>query len=93
MIALHVAYDRKSDTISSIEGAAPEEWVAVCERFDHDVHRIRDANGREVAEKEEAYTGLFQCIDEANRDSFYLVFEDRHLYRRRHKSFYQKLGR
>jgi hypothetical protein len=92
MIALHVAYDRKTDTISAIEGASREEWADVCERFGHDVHRIRDASGREVLEKEDAYTGLYQCIDDANREQFYLVFEDRQLYRHRHKSFYQKLG-
>ncbi len=93
MSALNVDYDRKTDTITLIASAVEEEWTAVCEQFDHDVHRLKDVSGAEADSASGGWTGLFLCLDDANQAFFYLVREDRHLYRQRRKSFYQKLGR
>ena len=87
MKALQVTFDRDKDDIAPVGDERAENWIDVCERFDDDVHRIRD-----VAERE-PYTALYACYDEDNMPSYYLVEEDRQLDRIRRRVFLNKLGR
>lgn len=87
MKALQVDYDQKSDTYTLIEAKSDESWADVCERFDHDVHRLRS-----VASKP-PYTGLYECFDDDNKPAYFLVEEDARLKAMRHKVFLSKLGR
>ena len=87
MKALQVTFDRDKDDITPVGEKRAENWIDVCERFDDDVHRIRD-----VAEPE-PYTALYACYDEDNMPSYYLVEEDRQLDRIRRRVFLNKLGR
>lgn len=66
--------------------AEVEDWVAVCRKFNDDVSRICDVTDQED------YTGLFECCDDENRKFFYLVKEDKNLYRMKHKHFFNNLG-
>lgn len=87
MKALKVDFDKKMAKIVTAEGVTEEDWIDVCERFDNDVHRIR-----EFADKP-PYTALYSCYDEDNQPSYFLVEEDRQLDKMRHKVFLNKLGR
>jgi hypothetical protein len=87
MKSLQVNFDPATRTIDNIENAAPESWVAVCERFDNDVQRIEDAPDAP------GYTALYACYDEANQPHYYLVEEDTALLKLRRKTFLSKLGR
>lgn len=68
------------------EGAKEEDWAAICRKFNDDVTRISD-----VTDQGE-YTGLFECFDNANVSFFYLVKEDKNLYRMKHRHFLGNLG-
>lgn len=68
------------------EGAAPEDWVSVCRRFNDDVERVCDVP--EVA----GYTGLYRCFDENNQAVYYLVSEDRQLFRMKRRHFLDNIG-
>jgi hypothetical protein len=83
----HVHFDEATGRIEPAGSAGDEDWVAVCERFNDDVHRLRD-----VADQGQ-YTGLYACFDEENARFFYLVQEDATLKRLRRKVFLGKLGR
>ena len=87
MKALAVTYDEATDHITPPEDLTGEDWVAVCKRYEGDVHRIRDA--QEVA----GYNALYVCYDEDNRPAHYLVVEDAELQRARRRVFLGKLGR
>lgn len=87
MKALAVEYDAASDRVTAPEVENSEDWAAVCERFDGDVHRIRTAD--EVG----GYDALYVCYDEDNQPSHFLVSEDAELQRARHRVFLKKLGR
>lgn len=87
MKALPVTYDHATDSVTPPEDAQGEDWAAVCERFDGDVHRLRDAG--EAA----GYNALYVCYDEDNRPVHYLVAEDAELQRVRQRGFLHKLGR
>ncbi|MEJ2641846.1 MAG: hypothetical protein P8010_19950 [Desulfosarcinaceae bacterium] len=87
MKALAVDYDAASDRVTVPDAGKSEDWSAVCERFDGDVHRIRAAD--EVA----GYDALYACYDEDNQAAHFLVSEDAELQRARHRVFHQKLGR
>lgn len=87
MKALQVDYDIKGDQLTLIQNQADENWAQVCERFDDDVHRLRDAV------RHPPYTGLYECFDEDNQSTYFLVEEDSQLKALRHQVFLKKLGR
>lgn len=87
MRALHVDYNKDTDEFEIVEGRKEKDWVAVCDRYDNDVQRIRNV------ENHSPYTGLFACFDEDNQPVYFLVEEDRQLNKLRHKAFLSKLGR
>lgn len=68
------------------EGAEEEDWAAVCTKYNDDVTRVCD-----VTDQGE-YTGLFECFDDFNASFFYLVKEDKALYRMKHRRFLDNLG-
>lgn len=86
MKSIQADYDKTKNKISIKEGATRENWVSVCERFNDDVSRIRDVEGIED------YSGLFECCDDDNTVSYYLVREDKALYRMKHRHFFDNLG-
>jgi hypothetical protein len=87
MKALGVEYDAATDRIALPETDKIEDWAAVCERFDGDVHRIR------AADEATGYDALYVCYDEENQPIHFLVAEDAELQRARHRNFLMKLGR
>ena len=87
MQSIQVEFDPATQTVSSSEGAAPEPWESVCERFDNDVHRIMD-----VADNAD-YDALYACYDEDNQPVYFLVEEGEALTKLRRKTFLSKLGR
>ena len=86
MKSIQAEFEKTSKKISIKQGAKEENWVTVCERFNDDVSRICD-----VAHIEE-YTGLFECFDDHNNRFYYLVKEDKALYRIKHRHFRDNLG-
>lgn len=86
MRSIRAEYDEESKTISITEKAEPEDWAAVCRRFNDDVSRICDVTDMED------YTGLFECFDDDNTRFYYLVEEDRKLFRMKRKHFLDNLG-
>jgi len=72
--------------MSAKQGAKPEDWVAVCQKFNDDVSRVCDASDVQ------GYTGLFECFDDANTKFYYLVDEDQDLIRLKRKQFRENLG-
>lgn len=87
MKALQVDYDKKSDTFTPIKAQNDGSWADVCERFDHDVHRLRSVTSKPP------YTGLYECFDEDSQPAYFLVEEDARLKAFRQKVFLSKLGR
>ena len=86
MKATQVQYDENKDLIKRIKGQPEEDWVAVCERFENDVQRVRDV------QDQSPYTALYVCFDQDNQPVHFLVQEDRQLNKLRHKVFFSKLG-
>jgi len=76
--------DKKKITIK--KDAVTENWVDICTKFNDDVSRICDVSNLED------YTGLFECFDDDNKRFYYLVREDKRLYRMKHRHFYDNLG-
>ena len=66
--------------------AKQEDWIKVCQRFNDDVERICDVSDLGN------YTGLYQCFDEENKGFFYLVEEDRALFRMKRRHFLDNIG-
>ena len=87
MKALAVQYNAATDSVTPPENGEGEDWAAVCERFDGDVHRVR------AAEELAGFDALYVCYDEDNRPFHFLVAENAELQRARHRVFYSKLGR
>jgi len=87
MKAIRAKLESDNETPVIVEGAEVEDWLAVCERFDDDVHRIRDLAGIED------YNSLYECFDDDNRSHLYLVAEDASLHRIRRKHFYRAVGK
>ncbi|ACN17281.1 hypothetical protein HRM2_42250 [Desulforapulum autotrophicum HRM2] len=79
-------YDKDNQKVTVGTNAEPEDWVKVCTRFNDDVHRIRDVTDIE------GFTALYQCFDDDNRSIFYLVNEDKSLFRLRRKRFLENIG-
>ena len=86
MESIQVQFKEKSKKITIKKDAEKEDWATVCKKFNDDVSRICD-----VTDQEE-YTGLFECFDDDNKRFFYLVKEDKNLYRMKHKHFFDNLG-
>ncbi len=86
MKSIQAEFDEKPKKISIKEDAKEESWVDVCKKFNDDVSRICDV--KDV----EDYTGLFECFDDYNKRSYYLVNEDKNLYKMKHKHFLDNLG-
>ncbi len=86
MKSVMVTYNEDSDTILGHEGSESESWATVCEKYNDDVHRLRD-----VADME-TFTGLFECIDDNNKRFYYIVEEDKELYRFKRRNLYKTLG-
>ena len=86
MKSIQAEYDESSKKISVREGAEPESWVDVCRKFNDDVSRICDVTDME------GYTGLFECFDDANKGFYYLVEENKALFRMKQRHFRGNLG-
>ncbi len=86
MKSIQAEFDETSKKISIKEGAQTENWVDVCKKFNDDVSRVCDVDDIK------AYTGLFECFDDYNKRSYYLVNEDKNLYKMKHKHFLDNLG-
>ena len=86
MKSILAEFEEASKKITIKKDAIAEDWVAVCRKFNDDVSRICDVTDQED------YTALFECFDDANRRFFYLVKEDKDLYRMKHKHFFDNLG-
>ncbi len=86
MKSIQAEYDESTQKISIKAGAKAEPWVDICKKFNDDVSRVCDAKDLK------GYTGLFECFDDNNKRSFYLVNEDKNLYRMKHKRFLDNLG-
>jgi hypothetical protein len=87
MKAIQVNYDKEEDKIAVVDDPPVENWAEVCNRYDNDVHRLRDATNRA------RYTALYKCFDEDNQPHYFLVEEDHRLKLMRRKMFLKKLGR
>jgi len=86
MNAVKVTYHKDSDSIELDENQSPENWLNVCDRFNDDVHRVRDVDDQKE------YSALFECFDDDDRSVFYLVEENRKLEKLKRKHFRDKLG-
>lgn len=86
MQSVMVDYDETNDVITAKDAATEETWVSVCRRFNDDVHRLRNVSGMGK------FTGLYECFDDDNKRTCYIVEEDEGLYRLRHKHFLEKIG-
>ncbi len=86
MKAIQVEYTKEPFEIKISDEAVEEDWPAVCARFNDDVERVCDSNDAP------GYTGLYQCFDEMNKKSYYLVNEDKSLFRLRRRHFLDNIG-
>ncbi len=86
MKSIQAEFEETSKKISIVKNAEEENWAKVCRKFNDDVSRVCD-----VMDKED-YTGLFECFDDDNKRFFYLVKEDKNVYRMKHKYFIDNLG-
>ncbi len=86
MKSIQADFQKDPQDIKVKAGAKQEDWIQVCRRFNDDVERVCDASGPGE------YTGLYQCFDELNKGVFYLVEEDRALFRMKRKYFLENIG-
>ena len=86
MKSIQAEFEKSSKKISIKKGAKEENWVAVCERFNDDVSRVCDVTNQKE------YTGLFECFDDNNTCFYYLVKEDKDLYKIKHRHFLDNIG-
>jgi len=86
MKAIQAEYSKEPLDIKIRENAEEEDWPSVCARFNDDVERVCDAD------QVQGYTGLYQCFDEMNKKSYYLVNEDKSLFRLRRRHFLDNIG-
>ncbi|SDU35045.1 hypothetical protein [Desulfobacula phenolica] len=86
MKSIQVEFEKASKKITFKKDAKEEDWFAVCKKFNDDVSRICDITDQKD------YTGLFECCDDNNKNFFYLVKEDKKLYRMKHQNFFDNLG-
>lgn len=86
MKAIQAEYTKDPFEIKIKKDAAQEDWPAVCARFNDDVERVCDAD------QVPGYTGLYQCFDDMNIKTYYLVNEDKSLFRLRRRHFLDNIG-
>lgn len=86
MQSINIDYNETTGTITRIDTASPEPWDTVCQRFDNDVHRIKDVTDQA------GYTALYVCYDENNLPVYYLVEESETLLKLRRRTQLSKLG-
>jgi len=86
MKAIKVNYKTDKDIIEAGKGEIVEDWLDICDKFNNDVHRIREVSDYE------GYTSLYECFDDDNVSSFYLVRENEELYKIRRKNRLRGLG-
>ena len=86
MKAIQAKFEKNTKKITILKNAAQEDWAAVCRKFNDDVSRICDVT--DIKD----YTGLFECFDDDNVSFFYLVKEDKNLYRMKRKRFFNNIG-
>jgi len=86
MKAVQAEYQDELKKITIRKNAKVEDWVMVCKKFNDDVERVCDVTDLED------YTGLYQCFDDKNKGFYYLVTEDKLLYRLKHKHFMNNIG-
>jgi hypothetical protein len=87
MDAILVEYDVEKETLEILKGAVVEDWVKVCNRFNDDVHRLRDVDDLGL------YNALYECFDEKDKKQYYVVREDAALFKMRRKNFLSKIGK
>ena len=86
MESIQAEFEETLKQITVKENAKEEDWVSVCRKFNDDVSRICNVTDQK------GYTGLFECFDNDNNRFFYLVNEDKKLYRMKHKTFFDNIG-
>ena len=86
MKSIQADFQKDPQEIKVKHGAEQEDWIQVCRRFNDDVERVCDVSS--LGE----YTGLYQCFDELNKGVFYLVEEDKALFRMKRKYFLENIG-
>ncbi len=86
MKCIQAELEKDTSKITIPKEAKVENWISVCKKFNDDVQRVRDV--KEI----EDYTALYECFDEKDISFFYLVKEDRSLYKMKHRHFLDKLG-
>lgn len=86
MKSIQAQFEEISKNIRIQKDAKEEDWALVCRKFNDDVSRICDVTDQGD------YTGLFECFDDDNKRFFYLVKEDKTIYRMKHRHFFDNLG-
>jgi hypothetical protein len=86
MKSIQADFQKDPQEIKVKAGAKQEDWIQVCRRFNDDVERVCDIN--DLGE----YTGLYQCFDELNKGVFYLVEENKALFRMKRRHFLDNIG-
>ena len=87
MKSIQAEFQKDPRVIKIRPDAKQEDWTQVCRRFNDDVERVCDVSNLED------YTGLYQCFDEQNKGVFYLVEEDKALFRMKRRHFLENIGR
>lgn len=85
MQAVQAEYTQDPFEIKIKDKAKAEDWPDVCRRFNDDVERVCDADII-------GYTGLYQCFDDYNKKTYYLVNEDNALFKMRRRHFLDNIG-
>lgn len=86
MKCIQADYDDASQKFFIAKNAKTEDWAAVCRRFNDDVERVGD-----IADQND-YTGVYVCNDDTGTKVFYLVREDKALFRMKRRHFFDKIG-
>lgn len=86
MKCIQADYDDTSQQFVIAENAKKEDWAAVCRRFNDDVERVADISDLDD------YTGVYACNDDTGAKVFYLVREDKALFRMKRRHFFDKIG-
>lgn len=86
MKSIRADYDKENQQARVQEGAKPEDWIKVCTRYNDDVHRVSDVTYID------GFTALYRCFDNDNKEAFYLVNEDKSLFKLRRKHFLKNIG-
>jgi hypothetical protein len=86
MKSIQAEFQKDSQEIKIKPGAKQEDWPKVCQRFNDDVQRVCDVSDLEN------YTGLYECFDDRNKAFFFLVEEDKALFRIKRRHFLDNVG-